>query len=453
VALLLAAAAALLVGLSSVRRGDWYTRGDPYGSLLVSQSILQHGTVRLDPYGSPEQLRQRYAHSVVVHDGHVYHFFPLGTPVLALPFVAAANALSLDMRQPEDDSICQGWLSALSVALTAIGAYLLCRIRLSVTRSLLLAFLFVFGTSLISTCGVALWSFDMEVPLILSVLLILLRPGGFPRGRWPRASLLGALMFLACACRPTAIAFVGPAAAYLLVTDRPLGLRLSAVLLACAAVAAGLSIWEYGSPLPPYYQPGRLGSPDFLRALAGNVISPSRGILVFSPFLVPVLVMGALRFGKARPELSMVFSWLVLEVLLVSTFPHWWGGHSFGPRLLTDAVLAVLAVAALTAPAGQVRSAGPYWMAVVVLGLFSVAVHSGQGLFNSATARWNRPPDVDANPEMVFDWEYPQFCITDGALRRRMADLRARKRATRELLRWLTGTLGMENRDVPRTGE
>ncbi|MBD3370996.1 hypothetical protein GF402_11640 [Candidatus Fermentibacteria bacterium] len=445
-AMVLAAAAALLVGLSTVRRGDWYTRGDPYGSLLVSQAILEQGSVSLDPYGSPGELARKYAHAVYVQDGRMYHFFPLGTPVLALPFVAVANALSLDMTDPADDSACQGWLAALTVALSAIGSYLLCRIRLGMGRSLLLAFLFVFGTSLISTCGVALWSFDFEVPLVLAALLLLLRPSGRPRGRWARAFVLGTLLFLAYMCRPTAAALVVPLAVYLLLTDRPLGLRLLIVLAFWALVMGILSLGEYGSLLPPYYRPGRLGSPDFLRALAGNLVSPSRGLLVFSPFFVPVLVMGILRFGKDSARLAMLFSWLVLEVLLVSTFPHWWGGHSFGPRLLTDAVPAVLAIAALTAPAGSEHRSRAYWIAVIILGLASVAIHSAQGLFNSATARWNRPPDVDVHPRTVFDWDYPQFCITDAALRRRMADVRARKRATRELLNWLAATLGAEGR-------
>ena len=78
----------------------------------------------------------------------------------------------------------------------------------------------------------------------------------------------------------------------------------------------------------------------FQDALLGNLISPSRGIFVYSPVLVLAISGFALaikiREGRA---LHLAFGLIVvMHWIAVSHFNMWWAGHSFGPRIMTNVV-------------------------------------------------------------------------------------------------------------------
>src|SRR5438105_14128624 len=56
-----------------------YAAMDPRGSTLVAQSLLEHGTIRVDGYKLPAApwLFQ-------IKNGHTYSNYPLGTPLFVL---------------------------------------------------------------------------------------------------------------------------------------------------------------------------------------------------------------------------------------------------------------------------------------------------------------------------------------------------------------------------------
>ena len=85
--------------------------------------------------------------------------------------------------------------------------------------------------------------------------------------------------------------------------------------------------------------------------LARQPDKPSRGILVF----VPTYLLLALLLAKYRrripynPLAIMALTRIGCRVMIVSSWPMWWGGHCFGPPLLAPPVpwtflLAVLAI-------------------------------------------------------------------------------------------------------------
>src|SRR5262249_30148239 len=142
----------------------------------------------------------------------------------------------------------------------------------------------------------------------------------------------------------------------------------SRVWVRFASVAAvGLSlflVWSlyfYGTPTPPYYAAGRLDPTDFAEAFAANLISPARGLLpvlphlLFRPYLLVRYPPGSHR---AIALLAIVVS--AGHLVVASAYPHWWGGHSFGPRLQTDALpwLALLGVIGVESWLGARAEAG-----------------------------------------------------------------------------------------------
>ena len=85
-------------------------------------------------------------------------------------------------------------------------------------------------------------------------------------------------------------------------------------------------------------------------ALAGNLVSPARGLFIFCP-LVVLSVVGVVVRWRAG-ELTAFWKALavipVVHWIVISAFKHWWGGDSYGPRFFTD-LMPVLVVLALPA--------------------------------------------------------------------------------------------------------
>jgi len=110
---------------------------------------------------------------------------------------------------------------------------------------------------------------------------------------------------------------------------------------------------------------------------------------------------------RGDKRLLIVLAWPVLHLLSISNFPHWWGGYSYGPRLMLDAIPAFFLFYCLFVrdlPAGS-------WAlrCILATGLLAVYINWYQGLFNVYGYQWNVQPGVDRFPRTIWDWRYPQF--------------------------------------------
>lgn len=98
----------------------------------------------------------------------------------------------------------------------------------------------------------------------------------------------------------------------------------------------------YGSLLSPYYQGDRLDNDFYATALAmaGNLISPSRGLFIFMPIFIFSIVGIIIKCKYKQVERLDYFliGIIVLHWLVISSFGHWWAGWSFGPRYFSDMV-------------------------------------------------------------------------------------------------------------------
>jgi hypothetical protein len=179
----------------------------------------------------------------------------------------------------------------------------------------------------------------------------------------------------------------------------------------------------YGNVLAPYYRPGAQGgNPHVLEALAGDLISPSRGLFVFSPVLLLGLVGAYIAIRKRTFDSGDVAVWAVIIVhwVLISTSDgNWWGGYSIGPRLFTDVeplflysalpAIAMLVGSPLRRATTLKRLAVTFSAATVVIG---VAVQF-EGATMLSVSCWNTVPvSVDAKPSRV--WNVRNAQVTAG---------------------------------------
>jgi hypothetical protein len=200
--------------------------------------------------------------------------------------------------------------------------------------------------------------------------------------------------------------------------------RVLPYLLTGGAWLAAFMIYSwriYHALLPSYYKPGRLHFAAVWSGLAGNLFSPSRGLLVCVPIVLFIVYL-LLRYRR-----TIVLPWLTVAGLFViathlfatSATLQWWGGHAFGARFTTGLVpwfvlLAVLGVHAMI----RAHAANPAKRALghrieiafgCVLLLISGAIN-GSGALNRATWKWNTLPlNIDQHPERLWDWRQPQF--------------------------------------------
>lgn len=386
---------------------------DPQGTLLVSQAIVQHGTIKLDDY---KDILGNYTYKIQQKNEHFYYYFPLGTSVFSLPFVAVSNAFGVDMVKYEP--YLQG---VIALFISVANFFLLSSIAslyVGQARGGYIALAFWLGTSYASTTATALWSHDLAVFFAGAAIFLLLRV------KFKHAAgssvLIGFSLFSAYFCRPT-LALLVPV---YLVAMAFINWRLATkAALAVALFLAGFilfSIHEFHQILPDYYLPQRLAGGHFWVALYGNLLSPARGLLIYSPFLLlPIawILFGKRVFQQYATE-SILLIWPAIHLIVISRFPHWWAGYSFGARLMTDVLPAffVLLVCYLQHQ-GDKRL---HRVAFALLIMFAVWVNTVQGLFNRSAAEWNGRPSIDQFPEYLFDWRYPQFLSTKERLNQRM---------------------------------
>jgi hypothetical protein len=406
---------AVIVLAATVR----YTNSDPHGALLVTEQLLTNGTISVDAYG-PDVYATSW--NFVELDGRHYYYFPLGSSIGALPVVAIALVAGIDL--PEKEGFLQVVTAALIASTSVLLMYRLGRFFVGRRVSLALSLVFWLASPLASTGGTAMWSQSFAVVFGLMSLIAVAAATARP-GRWTWV-LLGSSLFLAVLSRPTMTLLAVGSMVYVLLVARSIGLRSLALLTVLSLAFVGFNWQTFGRLVPPYYEPQRLASLDPLVGILGNLVSPSRGLLVFMPMvaLIPLLALVRPRPGRARLRLLILaLGWPVVTVIAVGRFPDWYGGWSYGPRLLTEIVPGLFLATVLVWPTAfrtvAARVLLGAWIVLAGLGFY---VHTVQGLFNPWTLEWNASPEVNSTPDTLWDWRYPQFLHNEQRHAQRLGD-------------------------------
>jgi len=396
---------------------------DSLYSMMVSQNLVRHGTFALDNYRFPTlrpgQDKKYTSNTNIYHleliDGHIYYYYGPGSSVLSAPFVAVMNALGVSVsdssgaHDPLGEMKIQTRLACLLMAELAVVFFLTARLVLPLSWSILVASFGVFGTQVWSTATRSLWAHTWMIFLLGFVILMLVAHE--MKGRRLRPVVLATLLSWMYFVRPAAVVPIVIVTAYILIWRRESFLKYAVTGLAWLAGFVAYSYYHFGQLLPTYYRLGNeLSARAFGVGLLGNLISPSRGLLVFVPFLLFIAYLLIRYWRHASTRLALISSAaILLHVVMVSSFPIWWGGFSFGPRLLTDAVpwFVLLMIISLKAALHLMR--GPEFVVGALLLALSIGIN-GRGATSEATQMWNvRPASVDEHPDRLWDWRDPQF--------------------------------------------
>lgn len=268
------------------------------------------------------------------------NLFGPGTSVTALPFLAVLRLFREDLRS--DPALL--WFGAKAIASLLVAAssallFLAMRRWLSMRASIILALLYGTGTCVWTSSSQALWQHAPNEFFLALGTLFLVRERGHVD-----ALMAGFAYACAAACRPTSLAFLVAVAGFLALAHRPwipayaLG-SLPGVLGTFGYNARYLgSPFRFGQSQLPVWD--SLWSTPLAEGLAGLLVSPSRGLLVFSPFLVFALAGAVIAWKRREFSVLRPLPLAVAAILLAhAKYTGWWGGHSYGYRIIVDLVV------------------------------------------------------------------------------------------------------------------
>ncbi len=401
---------------------------DNYAHCLTALSLVRGEWGRLD------RLREHWASNVLglratiieTPDGHAVGGTGIGAALALAPVYALAQAagagptfvLSPGFNHP---------IAALWSALAAAVFFLTVRRLVEGGPALLATLAVALGSPLFSVLSREPWQHTFLVALQCAAAWLVLAPGA-ASGR-QRALAAGVLLGWGGLVRATAFLYVFPWAWLVRRAGRErLGPFLAGVLPGVIATLA-YNWWTFGRPwlfgqliigrVRFGYEASQAVPYDPLAALAGLLVSPGRGLFVFSPvFLWALLVLGAAALarwsrsaaGRAAPWpfwLAPVLGLIAVNLLSAATWKEWAGGWTYGPRYLADTIPAWGLVVAAAAQAGRDRSAVPRSLLALCWPLLalSIAFHAA-GLLVSPYRpdAYSARIDPDHHPERLWRW-------------------------------------------------
>jgi hypothetical protein len=155
----------------------------------------------------------------------------------------------------------------------------------------------------------------------------------------------GLALGVAGACRPASFVVLPVVAVFLFVRDRRFAIALAAGALAPVALALSYNAVAFGSPFAfgqvlTQQQTGRSTFALPFEGMLGVLISPGRGLLVFSPvmgFALWGIVTAWRQRGEPRWTPIRILACAAGAIVLVETSHFdWWGGWTFGYRKIVD---------------------------------------------------------------------------------------------------------------------
>lgn len=421
----------LLFLIYSISFNPYFESGDPLPASLLPFSIFEDHDVYLDEFENYFQASYTFSWMVREIDGHYLSAYPIVTPVLILPIYIIPYVLikwidyPIDMLNPGFQlivAIMEKLSASIIAALAGIFVYL--SLDKLITRKIaaLTTFIFAFATNTWAISSHELWQHGLVELLLAMQLYIILLNEVRPSNKLIMS--LGALSGLYIFNRPSDSILLIPIFAYIFILNFK---KISYYLL--PFMLTGLIFFSYN-----YYYFNSLfgGYTAFIGGLnlsyntfynfMGLLISPNRGLLVYSPIVI-LAILGYLNINglpndKIRYILYLYGPIMLLQILLYSSFDNkfipWWAGGSYGPRFLTG-ILPILAIYIglyLNSCSCLKNTSSKniiYALLISVILIWSIFVQI-VGAFYYPNGLWDvTPENINEHPERAWNWSDMQI--------------------------------------------
>lgn len=423
---LLAALALFLCAVAAFLAAPVRQVYDSRYTMVVAENLATRGSfdiaeamrLSMDPPllwmpNTQDERRLPYQFTVGRGKRGLFYWYPPGTPILSAPAALAFRASGLPMVDaegryvPENEVLAQAILASVVAALGGVAAFALARVYLPRGAAVAVAVVWLFGTQVFSTLSRALWSDTWGVALCVASLWLLARAEArrVPIPAVALASICGLLYFV----RPSYASHIMALTVYIALRHRAALWRFVPVGAAWVALFVAYSEGVYGLLQPPYYRTlsTRLSAAAMPEGLAGLLLSPGRGLFVYVPALAVVALALPALWPRIRPRRHAVLGIVLAAWVIVSSsaWGQWWGGGSFGPRVLSSALPGFLLLGVLALRATRRARGGIAWrIAFGAAAAAGIAIHT-VGAWHGAPQLWNVfPRYIDQSPERLWSW-------------------------------------------------
>ena len=359
-------AGSLVLYLANGKTVSFVRGGDSIPNRLIPFAVLQYATVTMDDFARPFASRGGYRWYVQERQGHLVSYYPIGTPIVAVPFFVPLYAYAAATGRTSAEGlfafseVAEKITASTMTAVTVLLVWLALLRRTGWRRATVTAVVLASCSLLWPVASQVLWQHTAAAMLLAAAILVASSPV-----RSGRALVIGLLLGLCFAVRPQSLPFVAGAAVGLVfaMRSRPLLERVKAGLFFIAGFALPVvpdfayNRHYYGNWLGGYAMATGLFSgigTYVFEGMSGLLFSPNRGLLVFMPVAV-VGIVGAWRLVREPlrdPVLAGLAVGSVLYFVLHAATATWAGGWCYGPRYLTETlpVLAICSPLALVRP-------------------------------------------------------------------------------------------------------
>jgi hypothetical protein len=416
---------------------------DTQSTKFAARELLLRHTLRLNHIvGATPEYARRWGFMYAADGNYRSVYSPVPSilgAAITWPFWTAGV---VDIRAPLAPGLTAKVAASVLVSAAVVLSFFTARQRLTRRKAILLAIGLGLGTGFWSTASQTLWQTESAAfGLAIAVLPFAERRSDISPGG---AVAIGIGLGLAAATRPQ----LAPAVLLLLggtwMRCHPWRAAVTTIITAifiAALCAANLHWFDHPLGALPLLQEvnsqvhaTRASFGLGLEGFAGLLVSPSRGLLIFSP--VVLIAAAGIRHSFDEGWHSAL-PWCVLAIaaqyVVYGSYAVWWGGHTYGPRYLLDVLPIAVPLAAVTMTRSGFRR--PAMAASAVMLVWSMLV-SATGAFCYPYEAWNvDPSDVDRNHARLWAvgdnqiarcWRRglsPQnFTLVNGAAFRRAAE-------------------------------
>jgi len=314
---------------------------DTVPASLLPIVLLTEGRIYFDSYEKHYKDTGNPVYFFVHTNRGLVSSYPLATGLLATPIYAIPVLWWKVTHSPTIEE----WIrfagimeKAAAAAIASISIivffYICCALNCREVTAFWLSAAFAFGSEVWSTSSQGLWMHGPGILFMLLSTLLALRQAQAPSSKL--ALLLGLSCGIAIAVRLNNVLFVGPILCWIL-CEQPR--RFLLTLLSTSVVVIALLAYNkacYGNFTGTY---GMSFETPFLTGLEGVLFSPARGLVIYFPLtLFAILGLAKVTRGPVTHR-SIYLAFVVFisaGIVSVSKWGMWWGGHSYGPRLLAE---------------------------------------------------------------------------------------------------------------------
>jgi Dolichyl-phosphate-mannose-protein mannosyltransferase len=328
--------------------------GDTIPNTLLAFNWLINHTLDFENFRNTYQFfRANHYFFAETSRGSLIAAYPIGAAIVTFPIyigfyfylLISKGLQTIDITSAafEVDRLFFEKIAAVVVAsLSVVIFYSASKLKFGKSIAIISTFIYAFATGTWTISSQGLWQHGPTNLVTLAALLCLLKAHRSEKQQKTFLLLAGIFCGLLPGIRPTNSIFLLAILLHAIFTYRKQSLPFF-FGLSSACLSVSWNLYHFGTLSGGY---GGVSSlyiitfKQFFQGFFALLVSPSRGLLVFSP-IVLYAVPGfwqALKLKSSRDE-KLIFCFSLAAITLFIQycfFEIWWAGYSYGPRFLID---------------------------------------------------------------------------------------------------------------------